>query len=88
MYDFNQLMGTLRHENEHKKDQNLGKGEASEIRHAEIILTEIRSNEFSKSTKEYQNAQIEMFRHYIKNVDEKNSQEKKNILLQFHSLGF
>ena len=88
MYDFNQLMGSLRHENEHKKDHNLGIRKASEIRHAEIILTEIRSNEFSKSTKEYQNAQIEMFRHYIKNVDKKNSQEKKNILLQFHRLGY
>ena len=88
MYDFNQLMGTLRHENEHKKDQQIRNRKASDIRHAEIILTEIRSNEFSKSSKEYQNAQIEMFRHYIKKVDKKNSQEKKNILLQFHRLGY
>ena len=78
MYDSNQLKGTLRHENEHKKMQDKGKGKANDLQHAQIILTEIQGHEFENCSQEYQNAQIEQFELYLNNV-EKNKENGETI---------
>ena len=71
MYDSYQLRGTLRHENEHKKMQDKGKGNANNLQHAQIILTEIQGPEFKSCSREYQEAQIDKFRDYLRQAERK-----------------
>ena len=79
MYDSYQLKGTLRHENEHKKMHDKDEGSANNLKHAQIILTEIQGPEFKHCSPEYQEGQIYQLSWYLgkakKDKKEKNSIE-------------
>lgn len=72
MYDSNQLKGTLRHENEHKKMQEKKLGRADDLQHAKIVLTEIQGPEFEKCSQEYKKAQINQCRSFLKRAKNQN----------------
>lgn len=57
LYNLFALKGTLRHENEHKKD-NESKIRLDDIRHVEIILTEMENSDFRKTGEDYQQGQL------------------------------
>lgn len=86
MYDSNQLKGTLRHENEHKKMQDNNQGHANKLQHAQIILKEIQGPEFEDCSEEYQNDQINQFNKYLK--DTKRTKENSETLDKLYQILF
>ena len=68
MYNTYNLQGTLLHENEHKKDYEHGINKASALRHAEIIIKEMSTNNFAKGTESYQKGQIGQFMNYVESI--------------------
>ena len=76
MYDSYQLKGTLRHENEHKKMHDKDEGSANNLKHAQIILTEIQGPEFKHCSPEYQKDQIRQLGWYLGKA--KNDEKEKN----------
>lgn len=86
MYDSNQLKGTLRHENEHKKRQDNNLGSANALQHAQIILKEIQGPEFEDCSEEYQNGQINQFNEYLRNT--KRTKENSKTLDKLYKILF
>ena len=72
LYNLFALKGTLRHENEHKKD-NESKIRLDDIRHVEIILTEMENSDFRKTGEDYQQGQLGQLNDYLRKAakDEK-----------------
>ena len=75
MYNMYQLKGTLRHENEHKKDYE-NRNSTTNTRHAEIILIEMSHSDFTNSTKEYQQKQVEQLKGYIQTARKEQENDK------------
>ncbi len=87
MYNLYQLQSTLIHENQHKNDQKKGIKKATNIRHAEIVLEEMKSESFSKSSKEYQSDQRHQFHQHIQAAEKEQGCDMKaiqDLLQQFY----
>lgn len=80
LYNIHNLRGTLRHENEHKKDQEARKGPSDAFRHAKIILHEMGNNDFIFGSKEYQIGQIGQLQGYLSDVYKINKQDYSNLM--------
>ena len=82
MYNIYQMRGTLRHEGQHKEDMQKNI-EATNTRHAEIILNEMKHSDFSNSSKEYQEGQVGQFKSYIRAaIKKEENNEQRQILVQ------
>ncbi len=69
LYNLYNLQGTLLHENLHKFDQDNKKEYADkDVRHSEIIISEMSSPYFSKGTESYRNGQIGQLQYYMQKV--------------------
>ena len=81
MYNIFQLRGTIRHENQHKIDQDNGIiRRGSSMRHANVVLEEMKHDDFSKSSVDYQLAQIGQLTVYMNDVHNSNSSEYYKLL--------
>ena len=57
--------------------------EATNTRHAEIILNEMKHSDFSNSSKEYQEGQVGQFKSYIRAaIKKEENNEQRQILVQ------
>ncbi len=82
MYNIYQMKGTLRHEGQHQEDMQKSIG-TTNTRHAEIILNEMKHSDFSKSTTEYQKAQVKQFKSYIiEAIKKKEDNEQRQKLVR------
>ena len=80
MYNIYQLKSTLIHEKEHKEDKEKGIEKSSNLRHAQIVMTEMQNPDFDKCTSEYKEGQIRQFDHYYrKALHEKANMDQQSL---------
>lgn len=80
MYNIFQLRGTIRHENQHKIDQDNGIANIGSLRHANIVLEEMKHDDFSKSSVDYQLGQIGQLAKFMNEVHNSNTSEYYKLL--------
>lgn len=68
LYNVHNLRGTLRHENEHKKDFDSRIRNIGPERHAEIVINEISNKDFMEGTSEYQLGQIGQLQGFLTDI--------------------
>lgn len=85
LYNIHNLRGTLRHENEHKKDQEAGLS-SDMARHSEIIIKEMTYSDFVQGSSNYQLGQIGQLQNYLTGVYQKDKTRYHELIRQANSV--
>ena len=80
LYNIHNLRGTLRHENEHKKDFDSRIRNIGPERHAEIIINETSNKDFLEGTSEYQLGQIGQLQGFLTDIYNDNKKAYQEVL--------